>query len=57
MAREDKAATVAELAEEFRTSSAAVLTEYRGLTVSTTMGPGIPVDPQATSRAAGEATE
>ncbi|MBM3687806.1 MAG: 50S ribosomal protein L10 [Actinobacteria bacterium] len=34
MAREDKAATVAELAEEFRTSSAAVLTEYRGLTVS-----------------------
>ncbi len=34
MAREDKAATVAELAEEFRTSTAAVLTEYRGLTVS-----------------------
>ena len=34
MAREDKAAAVAELAEEFRTSSAAVLTEYRGLTVS-----------------------
>ena len=34
MAREDKAATVAELTEEFRTSSAAVLTEYRGLTVS-----------------------
>ena len=34
MAREDKAATVAELTEEFRSSSAAVLTEYRGLTVS-----------------------
>ena len=34
MARDDKAATVAELTEEFRTSSAAVLTEYRGLTVS-----------------------
>jgi large subunit ribosomal protein L10 len=34
MAREDKAATIAELTEEFRTSSAAVLTEYRGLTVS-----------------------
>lgn len=34
MARDDKAATVAELTEEFRTSAAAVLTEYRGLTVS-----------------------
>ncbi len=34
MPRDDKAATVAELAEEFRTSNAAVLTEYRGLTVS-----------------------
>jgi large subunit ribosomal protein L10 len=34
MARADKAATVAELSERFRTSSAAVLTEYRGLTVS-----------------------
>jgi large subunit ribosomal protein L10 len=31
--RPDKAATVAELAEAFRGSSAAVLTEYRGLTV------------------------
>lgn len=31
--RPDKAATVAELAEAFRDSSAAVLTEYRGLTV------------------------
>jgi large subunit ribosomal protein L10 len=34
MARPDKAAAVAELTEEFRTSSAAVLTEYRGLTVA-----------------------
>jgi large subunit ribosomal protein L10 len=34
MARPDKAAAVAELAEEFRSSSAAVLTEYRGLTVA-----------------------
>ena len=33
MARADKAAAVAELTEEFRSSSAAVLTEYRGLTV------------------------
>ena len=30
----DKAAAVAELTEEFRSSSAAVLTEYRGLTVA-----------------------
>ncbi|MGN6333374.1 MAG: 50S ribosomal protein L10 [Motilibacteraceae bacterium] len=34
MARPDKAAAVAELAEEFRSSTAAVLTEYRGLTVA-----------------------
>lgn len=34
MARADKEATVAELAERFRSSSGAVLTEYRGLTVS-----------------------
>ena len=34
MARADKAATVAELSERFRTSGAAVLTEYRGLTMS-----------------------
>ena len=34
MARPDKAATVAELAGKFRDSNAAVLTEYRGLTVS-----------------------
>jgi large subunit ribosomal protein L10 len=34
MARADRAATVAELSERFRTSSGAVLTEYRGLTVS-----------------------
>jgi large subunit ribosomal protein L10 len=33
MARPDKAAAVAELTEEFRSSSGAVLTEYRGLTV------------------------
>ncbi|MBA2573573.1 MAG: 50S ribosomal protein L10 [Nocardioidaceae bacterium] len=33
MARPDKAAAVAELTDEFRTSNAAVLTEYRGLTV------------------------
>ncbi|CAB4333262.1 MAG: 50S ribosomal protein L10 [Actinobacteria bacterium] len=33
MARADKAATVAEITEEFRSSSATVLTEYRGLTV------------------------
>lgn len=33
MARPDKEAAVAELAEEFRSSSGAVLTEYRGLTV------------------------
>jgi hypothetical protein len=34
MARADKESTVAELAERFRSSSGAVLTEYRGLTVS-----------------------
>jgi large subunit ribosomal protein L10 len=33
MARPDKAATVAEIADEFRSSNAAVLTEYRGLSV------------------------
>ncbi len=33
MARPDKMAAVAELTDEFRTSNAAVLTEYRGLTV------------------------
>ncbi|AYY14754.1 50S ribosomal protein L10 [Actinobacteria bacterium YIM 96077] len=33
MARAEKAAAVAELAEEFRSSSAVVLTEYRGLSV------------------------
>lgn len=33
MARPDKAGAVAELAEEFRGSSAVVLTEYRGLSV------------------------
>jgi len=34
MARPDKASSVAELADHFRTSSAAVLTEYRGLSVA-----------------------
>ncbi len=34
MARPDKAAAVAELTEEFRSSNAAVLTEYRGLSVA-----------------------
>ncbi|MEJ2579355.1 MAG: 50S ribosomal protein L10, partial [Kineosporiaceae bacterium] len=34
MARPEKAAAVAELAERFRASNAAVLTEYRGLTVA-----------------------
>ncbi|WP_084964777.1 50S ribosomal protein L10 [Thermoactinospora rubra] len=34
MARADKAAAVAELKSEFEASSAAVLTEYRGLTVA-----------------------
>ncbi len=33
MARTDKSAAIAELADRFRTSNAAVLTEYRGLTV------------------------
>ena len=34
MARPDKAAAVAEVADKFRDSNAAVLTEYRGLTVA-----------------------
>lgn len=34
MARPDKAAAVAELTEQFRESNAALLTEYRGLTVA-----------------------
>jgi len=34
MARPEKAAAVAEIAERFRASNAAVLTEYRGLTVA-----------------------
>ena len=34
MARPDKAAAVAEISDRFRASNAAVLTEYRGLTVS-----------------------
>lgn len=34
MARPDKAAAVAELTDRFKTANAAVLTEYRGLTVA-----------------------
>ncbi|GLZ12340.1 50S ribosomal protein L10 [Actinomadura sp. NBRC 104425] len=34
MAKADKAAAIAELTEEFRSSNGAVLTEYRGLTVA-----------------------
>ena len=34
MARPDKAAAVAELTDQFRSSNAAMLTEYRGLTVA-----------------------
>jgi len=34
MARPNKASNIAELADHFRTSNAAVLTEYRGLTVA-----------------------
>ncbi len=34
MSRADKAAAIADLTEKFRSSGAAVLTEYRGLTVS-----------------------
>ena len=34
MARPDKAAAVAELTDQFRSSNAAVLTEYPGLTVA-----------------------
>jgi large subunit ribosomal protein L10 len=34
MARPDKAAAVAELVEDFRSATATVLTEYRGLTVA-----------------------
>lgn len=37
MARPDKAAAVAELAEKFRESNAAILTEYRGLSVDQLM--------------------
>ena len=34
MARPDKEAAVAELTEDFRSASATVLTEYRGLSVT-----------------------
>ncbi|MGL5853168.1 MAG: 50S ribosomal protein L10, partial [Phycicoccus sp.] len=33
MSRADKTAAIAEISEKFRSSNAAVLTEYRGLTV------------------------
>ena len=67
-----KVAAVAELTDQFRSSSATVLTEYRGLsvaqlkqlrrqlgsgtayTVTTSMGPGIPIDPSV-SRVAQDA--
>jgi large subunit ribosomal protein L10 len=38
MARPDKAAAVEELKEAFTSSNAAVLTEYRGLTVKSLQG-------------------
>ena len=41
MARPDKAAAVAELTQLFRDSNAAVLTEYRGLTVAQLKALGI----------------
>ena len=34
MARADKATAVADIAEQFRASSATVITEYRGLSVA-----------------------
>lgn len=34
MARSDKAASVAELVEDFKSADATVVTEYRGLTVT-----------------------
>src|SRR6478672_13941240 len=34
MAKADKVATVAEITEQFRTANAAVITEYRGLTMA-----------------------
>ncbi|MBY0442980.1 MAG: 50S ribosomal protein L10, partial [Mycobacteriaceae bacterium] len=34
MARADKAVVVADIAEKFKTSTASVITEYRGLTVA-----------------------
>ncbi len=49
---------LAALDEILRAKPSAAKGRYvKKVTVSTTMGPGIPVDPQATSRAAGEATE
>ena len=49
---------LAALDEILRAKPSAAKGRYvKKVTVSTTMGPGIPVDPQATSRGAGEATE
>jgi len=49
---------LAALDEILRAKPSAAKGRYvKKVTVSTTMGPGIPVDPQTTSRAAGEATE
>ena len=49
---------LAALDEILRAKPSAAKGRYvKKVTVSTTMGPGIPVDPQATSRATGEATE
>jgi len=49
---------LAALEEILRAKPSAAKGRYvKKVTVSTTMGPGIPVDPQTTSRAAGEAAE
>jgi large subunit ribosomal protein L1 len=49
---------LAALEEILRAKPSAAKGRYvKKVTVSTTMGPGIPVDPQATSRGAGEASE
>jgi large subunit ribosomal protein L1 len=49
---------LAALDEILRAKPSAAKGRYvKKVTVSATMGPGIPVDPQATSRGAGEASE
>jgi large subunit ribosomal protein L1 len=49
---------LAALDEILRAKPSAAKGRYvKKVTISTTMGPGIPVDPQATSRGAGEAGE